>query len=53
MSQGILSQIDVPIPSLPQQREFVAIAEKAEASKVALKKSISDLDQVMKGLING
>lgn len=53
LSQGILSQIDVPIPSLPQQREFVAIAEKAEASKAALKKSIADLEQVMKGLING
>lgn len=53
LSQGILSQIDVPIPSLPQQHEFVAIAEKAESLKTALKESVGDLDQVMKGLING
>jgi hypothetical protein len=31
----------------------VAIAEKAEAAKTALKKSIVDIDQVIKGLING
>ena len=35
------------------QREFVAIADKAESAKVNLKKSIASLDQVMKGLING
>ena len=42
----------IPLPPLALQREFVAIAEKAEAAKAALKKSIADIDQVMKGLIN-
>ena len=51
---GITKQLDLPIliPPLSLQREFVAIAEKAEAAKTALKKSIADIDQVMKGLIN-
>ena len=39
--------------SLSLQREFVAIAEKAETAKTSLKKSIADIDQVIKGLING
>ncbi len=43
----------IKLPPLFLQREFVAIAEKAEAAKTALKKSIADIDQVMKGLING
>ena len=34
------------------QREFVAIADKAESAKANLKKSIAAIDQVMKGLIN-
>jgi type I restriction enzyme S subunit len=52
---GITKQLELPlmIPPLALQREFVAIAEKAEAAKTALKKSIADIDQVMKGLING
>jgi type I restriction enzyme S subunit len=51
---GITKQLDLPIliPPLSLQREFVAIAEKAESAKTALKKSIADIDHVMKGLIN-
>lgn len=47
-----LQSIQIPLPPLSLQREFVAIAEKAEAAKTALKKSIADIDQVIKGLIN-
>lgn len=47
-----LSNIQIPLPPLPLQREFVAIAEKADAAKSALKQSIADIDQVMKGLIS-
>ena len=43
----------LPCPSLALQREFVAISERADAAKSALKQSIADIDQVMKGLING
>ena len=40
-------------PPLALQREFVAIADKAESAKANLKKSIADLETVMRGLING
>lgn len=48
---GMLADYRVPLPPLSLQREFVAIAEKADETKAALKKSIADLDQVMRGLI--
>jgi restriction endonuclease S subunit len=48
----MLADYEFPLPSLSIQREFIAIAEKAESAKTALKKSIADIDQVMKGLIN-
>ena len=48
-----LKTMKIPLPPLSLQREFVAIAERADAAKSALKQSIADIDQVMKGLING
>jgi len=48
-----LNRIPIPLPPLSLQREFVAIADKAESAKANLKKSIAAIDQVMKGLING
>ena len=45
--------ISVPVPPVELQREFVAIANAAEASKAQLKKSITSIDAVIKGLING
>jgi type I restriction enzyme S subunit len=53
ITQAPLEKFEFCVPPLALQREFVAIAEKAEAAKTALKKSIADIDQVMKGLING
>ena len=53
VSRGSLGRIRIPLPPLSLQREFVAIAEKADSAKAALKKSIESIDQVMKGLING
>ena len=50
--QSRIKKLKIPLPPLSLQREFVAIAEKAETAKTALKKSIADIDQVMKGLIN-
>lgn len=52
LTQAKMKEIVCIKPSLCDQRNFVAIAEKAEAAKTALKKSIADIDQVMKGLIN-
>ena len=51
--QGRIKALTIPLPPLSLQREFVAIADKAESAKANLKKSIASLDQVMKGLING
>ena len=39
-------------PPLPLQQEFVAIATQAEATKESLRKSIENIDQVIKSLIN-
>ena len=48
-----ICKLPIPALSLSLQREFVAIADKAESAKANLKKSIAAIDQVMKGLING
>ena len=53
INQEGLGGVAIPLPPLSLQREFVAIAERADAAKSALKQSIADIDQVMKGLING
>ncbi len=53
VNQERLSHIQIPLPPLSLQREFVAIADKAESAKANLKKSIAAIDKVMKGLING
>ena len=41
------------LPPLATQQEFVEIARKADETKAALKKSIADVETVIKGLING
>lgn len=45
--------IEIPLPPLALQQEFVEIARKADETKAALKKSIADVESVIKGLING
>ena len=39
-------------PPLSLQREFVAIADKAESAKANLKKSIAAIETLIKGLLN-
>ncbi len=53
LSLDSIKHFQIPLPPLSLQREFVAIADKAESAKANLKKSIAAIDQVMKGLING
>ncbi|MBQ2631772.1 MAG: restriction endonuclease subunit S [Kiritimatiellae bacterium] len=48
-----ISGFKMKLPPIELQREFVAIADAAEASKAELKKSITSIDAVIKGLING
>ena len=48
-----ISGFKMKLPPIELQREFVAIADAAEASKAELKKSITSIDAVMNGLING
>lgn len=52
ISRGNLSNINVPLPPMELQKEFVSIAEQADASIVSLKKSIESIDKVIKSLIN-
>ena len=52
MSAKSLKTVKVPLPPLPLQQEFVAIATQAEATKESLRKSIEDINQVIKSLIN-
>lgn len=52
ISKERLCNLPMVVPPLALQREFVAIADKAESAKANLKKSIAAIDQVMKGLIN-
>ena len=48
-----LKNLPINLPPLANQQEFVEIARKADETKAALKKSIADVDNVIKGLING
>ena len=48
-----LKAITIPLPPLALQQQFVEIARKADEAKAALKKSITSIDAVIKGLING
>lgn len=51
--QGRIKQLTATLPPLALQQEFVEIARKADETKAALKKSIADVESVIKGLING
>jgi len=48
-----LKNMPILLPPLALQQEFVEIARKADETKASLKKSIADVEQVIKGLING
>lgn len=48
----IINNIDILCPPLPLQQQFVEIATQAEATKESLRKSIENIDQVIKSLIN-
>ena len=50
--EQVYNKITLPLPPLPLQQEFVAIATQAEATKESLRKSIENIDQVIKSLIN-
>lgn len=48
-----LKAVTIPLPPLDLQRQFVEIAAQEEKVKANLKKSIADVDNIIKGLING
>ena len=47
-----LKTVEVVMPTMTQQKQFVAIAEQADKSKFELRKSIEAIDKVIKSLIN-
>ena len=48
----VYNKIKLPLPPFPLQQQFVEIATQAEATKESLRKSIENIDQVIKSLIN-
>lgn len=44
--------LEIPIPSLEDQKHYVTIAEQADKSKFELRKSIESINKVIKSLIN-
>ena len=52
INKNSYAQIYLPEASMPDQQKFVQIAEQADASKAALRKSIEAIDKVIKSLIN-
>jgi type I restriction enzyme S subunit len=44
--------LEIPIPSLEDQKHFVTIAEQADKSGFELRKSVDAIDKVIKSLIN-
>lgn len=53
ITKAELGMIRVPVPNEEDQTLCVEIARKADETKAALKKSIADVESVIKGLING
>ena len=52
VSRANLGKIQVPLPAIDKQQQFVTIAEQADKSGFELRKSIEAIDQVIKSLIN-
>lgn len=52
ISAAQYDKMPIPVPSMGQQRAFVAVAEQADKSKFELKQSIENIDKVIKSLIN-
>ena len=52
ISQGIIRSMEIPMPSLSEQMQFVNIIKQADKSEFELLKSIEAIDQVIKSLIN-
>ena len=52
ISQGIIRSMELPMPTMELQQQFVSIAEQSDKSKFELNKSIEAIDAVIKSLIN-
>lgn len=52
VSRANLGKIQIPIPSIEEQRQFVSIVHQADKSEFELRKSIDAIDKVIKSLIN-
>ena len=52
LTQKAMSDLDIILPQIDKQREYVSICDQADKSKFELKKSIEAIDKVIKSLIN-
>lgn len=51
ISQKIIRDMEIPLPNINKQLEFVSIVEQAEKSKSELRQAIEKIDRVMKSLM--
>lgn len=51
ISQGIIRSMEIPMPSLSEQMQFVNIIKQADKSKFELRQAIDKIDKVMKSLL--
>lgn len=51
ISRGNLATIEIPVPSIEKQKEFVTVAEQAEQTKASLNKGIEAIEAVIRSLI--
>ena len=52
LTQKAMSDLDIILPQIDKQREYVSICDQADKSKFELKKAIEAIDKVIKSLIN-
>ena len=51
LNLGILKSVEIPLPSLTKQVEFVAFADQLDKSKHSAQKALEDLQATQKALI--
>lgn len=51
ISRGNMATIEIPVPSIEKQKEFVTVAEQAEQTKASLNKGIEAIEAVIRSLI--
>ena len=51
ISAKSLNSVEIPIPAIPDQKQFISIIRQADKSKFELKQAIEKIDKVMRALL--